>query len=72
VGALVANKHGDLISLKVSCRGQHDYLAIAKKYDDKGQIVVCFGSGADFVSSLLGLSVALDSHKWRPDRYANQ
>lgn len=72
VAAFVANKHGDMVNLKVSFRGEHDFLAIAKKYDDTGVLVVCFGSGPDFVSSLLGLAVAMEHNKWRPDRYGNQ
>ena len=61
-----------IVSLKVSYRGENDWLAIAKRYGEGGTIDVCFGSGLDFVGALLGLDHALDNDKWRPDKYQGQ
>jgi len=61
-----------MVSLKVTFRGDNDYLAIAKRYNDDGVVEVCFGSGAEFVGSLLGLEVAMDQNKWRPDKWMNK
>jgi hypothetical protein len=61
-----------LISLKCAWRGEGDWLAIAKRYTDEGVVQVCFGSGTDFVSSLIGLEVAMDNDKWRPDKWLNK
>lgn len=66
-----ANPQHGFVSLKVTYRGEHDWLAVGKKYDDSGVVVVCFGSGPDFVGALLGLERAIDQDKWRPDKYQN-
>lgn len=59
------------ISIKCTWRGESDFLAIAKRYGDSGLVQVCFGSGTDYVSALIGLEQAVDSDKWRPDKWAN-
>lgn len=61
-----------MVSLKVNYRGPGDFLAVCKRYNDDGAVEVCFGSGTDFVASLLGLEVAMDNQKWRLDKWANQ
>lgn len=61
-----------IISLKVSYRGENDWLAIAKRYGEDGTIDVCFGSGLDYVGAILGLDRALDNDKWRPDKFQSQ
>lgn len=61
----------EVVSLKISFRGENDFLAIMKRYNDEQKVEVIFGSGPDFIGCLLGLEVAIDQDKWRLDRYAN-
>lgn len=70
VALFLAKPERGLISLKVGYRGQHDFLAVAKRYADDGTIQVCFGSGPDFVGALLGLENSIDHDKWRPDKFS--
>lgn len=70
VTEVLLNEDKSLVNIKITYRGEGDYLAILKRYDDDGAPVVIFGSGVDFVTALLGLETAVDQDKWRPDKYA--
>ena len=72
VARLCAYPEKGMVSLKVSYRGQHDWLAVMKRYNDDGRVDVCFGSGPDMIASLLGLERAVDQDKWRPDKWMNK
>lgn len=61
-----------LISLKVVYRGETDFLAVLKVYAGDGTVNVCFGSGVDYVGSLIGLERAIDQDKFRPDKWLNR
>ncbi len=61
-----------IVSLKLSYRGDKDWLAIMKRYNDQDKIEVLFGSGSSFVGALLGLEVSIEHDKWRLDRWANE
>ena len=66
---LVTNDGDDFISLRIAYRGENDYLAIGKRYGDDGTPQVIFGSGIGLATCLVGLAVAIDQNKWRPDKF---
>lgn len=66
---LVSDTSEGFISIRLSYRGPHDWLAIGKRYGDDGSPEVIFGSGVDFASALLGLEASIDQNKWRPDKF---
>ena len=59
----------DLISLRITYRGQGDYLAVAKRYSSSGDVQVIFGSGHTWYGCLGGLEVAIEQGKWRQDKW---
>jgi len=61
-----------VISLKLSYRGENDWLAVMKRYNEENKVEVVFGSGVTWVSCLLGLEVAVEQDKWRLDKWANK
>lgn len=71
VTGLVAKGDSGFISLAVKYRAEYDFLAVAKRYNNDGRVDVIFGSGTDFVGSLLGLEAAIEDDKWRPDKWLN-
>lgn len=70
VSALVAGAAPEFEFLKILHRGQHDVLAILKRYGSDGKPEVLFGNGATFVDALYGLEGAFAANKWRPDNPA--
>lgn len=61
-----------VVSLKLSYRGENDWLAVMKRYNEEDKVEVVFGSGASWVACLIGLEVAIEQNKWRLDRWANK
>lgn len=57
-------------SLTVNCRGNHDWLAMARRYDEhKGTWVIAFGNGQSFSGSIQSLHKSISGEKWYEDRY---
>ena len=54
--------------LRIRCRGDHDWIGVAKKIGDDGGPLVLFGTGTDFVSVLLALNASMARHAWKPDK----
>jgi len=66
--AVVALGSEDFVDLRVKQRAYGDWLGIAKRYGPDGGLEVCFGTGHDFVSALLGLNGAMAANRWKPDK----
>lgn len=58
------------LSIRVSCRGQYDWLAIARRTDDAGGPIVCFGNGETYHGALAALNKSVAAGAWRPDKFA--
>lgn len=70
VHQLVTAGREDLVNIKVTYRGNDEFLAIAKRYGGDGSLQVCFGGGSDFYSALSALQSAVASGRWKPDKYS--
>lgn len=68
LAAVVAYHSEDFVDLRVKQRGEGDWLGIVKRYGSDGGLEVCFGTGHDFVSCLLGLNGAMANDRWKPDK----
>ena len=67
LAGLVDGDVQDFHSLRIVSRAEGDILCVLKRYGDDGTILVTFGSGADFVTSLLAVESAVANSRWRVD-----
>lgn len=58
----------DFVELRVKQRGFSDWIGVAKRYGEDGGLEVCFGTGFDFTSCLLGLDGAMAANRWKADK----
>lgn len=68
VGDLVFDNPEDFHSIRIYNRGPQDVLTVVKRFGSDGGVEVLFGSGVDFVSSLLSASAACKNGRWRVDK----
>lgn len=75
--ACSSNLYSELISnasetrfLKVTCKGENDWLAILGSYAPDGTPIVCFGNGHSFTSAMFSLGSSIAGEKWKGDQYA--
>lgn len=69
VAPFIDNASRDLVSLRITFRGEGDYLAVAKRYGSDGGLEVLFGSGHTWYGCLGGLETAMEQSKWRQDKW---
>ena len=68
---LLYHRPDDFINFKITLSGEGYFLAVAKKYDDSGTPVICFGGGSDPASCMVNLSTSIGMGKWKIDKWAN-
>jgi hypothetical protein len=65
------NDTADFREVRIYIRDDGEMLGVAKGYNGDGAPVICFGSGFDVFSCLLGLNGAITADRWREDRPAS-
>jgi hypothetical protein len=68
---LFTDDRQDLVNVKITYRGNDEWLCIAKRYGGDGGLQVCFGGGSDVYSALSSLSASVREGRWKADKYAN-
>lgn len=56
----------------VNCRGDSDWLAIARGSSESGEPIVCFGNGDTFIGALARLNAAVAAGAWKLDKLAGK
>ena len=56
-------------AVRVVCRGQYDFLAVASRVDGAGIRFVCFGNGESFFGAVDALNRAMAADAWKVDRF---
>lgn len=67
---LFTDARTDLVNVKITYRGNDEWLCIGKRYGGDGGLQVCFGGGADVYSALSSLSASIREGRWKPDKYS--
>lgn len=58
----------DALSVRLTCRGAGDWVAVAKRVGADGEHQVIFANGFDYVSCWLALNASMAGDRWRKDK----
>ena len=63
-----STNEADATEVRLRCRGESDWLAVAKRVGDDGGPEVVFANGFDFVSCWLALNASMAADQWKVDK----